>query len=81
MTTPQTTEPQNGATQKRWLTLEEVRARLEQITQTPTSLDQVYGLTRLRRRGKRLKAFRWGKSKRVTEQSLSEFLQQQEGRL
>ena len=65
--------------QRRWLTLEQVRARLEEITQTPTTLDQVYGLTRLRRRSKRLKAFRWGKTKRVTEQALEEFLQKQEG--
>jgi hypothetical protein len=63
---------------RRWLTLEEVRARLEQITQAPFPLDQIYGLTRLRRGKRRLKAFRFGKTKRVTEQALTEFLDQQE---
>lgn len=65
--------------QKRWLTLEEVRVRLEQITQTPTGIDRVYKLTRPGRRN-RLKTFRWGKTKRVTEQAFDEFIQQQENR-
>lgn len=70
---------ENPVTQKRWLTLEEVRLRFEQITQTPTSIDRVYKLTRPGRRN-RLKTFRWGKTKRVTEQAFNEFIQQQEGR-
>jgi hypothetical protein len=68
------------ANTRRWLTLEEVRARLEQITQTPFTLDQIYGLTRLRLGKRRLKAFRFGKTKRVTEQALTEFLDRLEGR-
>lgn len=67
-------------TQKRWLTLEQVRQRFEEITQTPTSLDRIYKLTRPGRRN-RLKTFRWGKTKRVTETALQEFIQQQENRL